>query len=37
MPDCLFVFDFSGSADDDEVIINAFKSFDEGGKIDSEK
>lgn len=33
----LFANRMSGSADDDEVIINAFKSFDEGGKIDSEK
>jgi len=27
----------SGSADDDDVVINAFKSFDEKGKIDGEK
>jgi Ca2+-binding EF-hand superfamily protein len=27
----------SGGSDDDEVVINAFKTFDEGGKIDSEK
>lgn len=27
----------SGGSDDDEVVINAFKSFDENGKIDSEK
>jgi Ca2+-binding EF-hand superfamily protein len=33
----LFANRMSGSADDDEVVINAFKSFDEGGKIDSEK
>jgi len=33
----LFANRMSGSADDDEVVINAFKSFDEGGKINSEK
>jgi Ca2+-binding EF-hand superfamily protein len=33
----LFANHMSGSADDDEVVINAFKSFDENGKIDSEK
>jgi len=33
----LFGNRMSGSADDDEVVINAFKSFDEGGKIDGEK
>lgn len=27
----------SGGSDDDEVVIAAFKSFDEGGTIDSEK
>jgi Ca2+-binding EF-hand superfamily protein len=27
----------SGSADEDDVVIGAFKSFDDGGKIDSEK
>jgi Ca2+-binding EF-hand superfamily protein len=27
----------SGSADDDDVVVNAFKSFDDNGKIDSEK
>jgi Ca2+-binding EF-hand superfamily protein len=33
----LFANRMSGSADDDEVVIGAFKSFDDGGKIDSEK
>jgi len=33
----LFANRMSGSADDDDVVINAFKSFDEGGKIDGEK
>ena len=33
----LFANRMSGSADDDDVVINAFKSFDENGKIDSEK
>jgi Ca2+-binding EF-hand superfamily protein len=33
----LFANRMSGSADDDEVVIAAFKSFDDGGKIDSEK
>jgi len=33
----LFANRMSGSADDDEVVINAFKSFDEGGKINGEK
>ena len=32
----LFGNRMSGSADDDDVVINAFKSFDEGGKIDCE-
>ncbi|CAG7836244.1 unnamed protein product, partial [Allacma fusca] len=32
----LFGNRMSGSVDDDEVVINAFKSFDEGGKIPSE-
>ncbi|MBD3011546.1 EF-hand domain-containing protein [Streptomyces sp. 5-10] len=27
----------SGGTDDDEVVIAAFKSFDDGGTIDSEK
>lgn len=27
----------SGGTDDDEVVVAAFKSFDEGGTIDSEK
>lgn len=30
------LFEFSGS-DDDDVVIAAFKSFDEEGKIDSER
>jgi Ca2+-binding EF-hand superfamily protein len=33
----LFANRMSGSADDDEVVIAAFKSFDDAGKIDSEK
>jgi len=33
----LFANRMSGSADDDDVVINAFKSFDENGKIDGEK
>jgi len=33
----LFANRMSGSADDDDVVVGAFKSFDEGGKIDSEK
>lgn len=33
----LFANRMSGSADEDEVVINAFKSFDDGGKIDGEK
>jgi len=33
----LFANRMSGSADDDDVVVSAFKSFDEGGKIDSEK
>lgn len=33
----LFANRMSGSADDDDVVINAFKSFDEAGKIDGEK
>lgn len=32
----IFTFKFSGS-DDDDVVIAAFKSFDDEGKIDSEK
>jgi len=32
----IFTFKFSGS-DDDDVVIAAFKSFDEEGKIDSER
>jgi Ca2+-binding EF-hand superfamily protein len=32
----LFANRMSGSADDDDVVINAFKSFDEGGKINGE-
>jgi len=32
----LFGSRMAGSADDDEVVINAFKSFDEGGKIKSD-
>jgi Ca2+-binding EF-hand superfamily protein len=32
----LFGNRMSGSVDDDDVVINAFKSFDEGGKIPSE-
>jgi len=33
----LFANRMSGSADDDDVVINAFKSFDESGKINGEK
>jgi len=33
----LFANRMSGSADDDEVVIAAFKSFDENGKIDGDK
>jgi len=33
----LFGNRMSGSADDDEVVTAAFKSFDQGGKIDSDK
>lgn len=33
----LFANRMSGGSDDDEVVINAFKTFDENGKIDSEK
>jgi len=33
----LFANRMSGSADDDDIVINAFKSFDENGKIDGEK
>nr|CAD7392229.1 unnamed protein product [Timema cristinae]CAD7429721.1 unnamed protein product [Timema monikensis] len=33
----LFANRMSGGSDDDDVVINAFKSFDEEGKIDSEK
>lgn len=33
----LFANRMSGTADDDEVVINAFKQFDENGKIDGEK
>nr|CAD7402010.1 unnamed protein product [Timema poppensis] len=33
----LFANRMSGGSDDDDVVINAFKSFDEDGKIDSEK
>jgi Ca2+-binding EF-hand superfamily protein len=33
----LFGNRMSGEADDDEVIISAFKAFDDNGKIDSEK
>jgi len=33
----LFANRMSGSADEDDVVIAAFKSFDDGGKIDSEK
>ncbi|MDR5297196.1 hypothetical protein RHP02_25545 [Salmonella enterica subsp. enterica serovar Typhimurium] len=33
----LFAGRMSGGSDDDEVVIAAFKSFDEEGKIDSEK
>jgi len=33
----LFANRMSGSADDDEVVIAAFKSFDEQGKIDGDK
>lgn len=32
----IFTFKFSGS-DDDDVVIAAFKTFDEDGKIDSER
>lgn len=32
----IFFFKFSGS-DDDDVVIAAFKSFDDEGKIDSER
>lgn len=32
----LFGNRMSGSADDDDVVINAFKSFDDGGKINGE-
>jgi hypothetical protein len=32
----IFFFKFSGS-DDDDVVIAAFKSFDEEGKIDGER
>nr|CAD7263184.1 unnamed protein product [Timema shepardi] len=32
----LFANRMSGGSDDDDVVINAFKSFDEDGKIDSE-
>jgi hypothetical protein len=32
----IFTFKFSGS-DDDDVVIAAFKSFDDDGKIDSER
>lgn len=33
----LFANRMSGGSDDDDVVINAFKSFDDNGKIDSEK
>ncbi|XP_063226803.1 myosin regulatory light chain 2 [Bacillus rossius redtenbacheri] len=33
----LFANRMSGGSDDDDVVINAFKSFDDEGKIDSEK
>jgi len=33
----LFANRMSGSADEDDVVINAFKSFDEAGKIPSDK
>ena len=33
----LFGNRMSGEADDDEVVANAFRTFDEHGKIDSEK
>jgi len=33
----LFGNRMSGEADDDEVVCNAFRAFDENGKIDSEK
>ncbi|CAB3377069.1 Hypothetical predicted protein [Cloeon dipterum] len=33
----LFANRMSGGSDEDDVVINAFKTFDEGGKIDSEK
>lgn len=33
----LFGNRMSGEADDDEVVANAFRTFDENGKIDSEK
>jgi Ca2+-binding EF-hand superfamily protein len=33
----LFANHMGGSVDDEDVVVSAFKSFDEGGKIDSEK
>lgn len=33
----LFANRMSGTADDDEIVINAFKQYDENGKIDGEK
>ena len=33
----LFASRMAGSADDDDVVISAFKTFDEGGKINSER
>jgi len=33
----LFANRMSGGSDDDDVVINAFKSFDDEGKIDSER
>ncbi|KAK7793194.1 hypothetical protein R5R35_012836 [Gryllus longicercus] len=33
----LFAARMSGGSDDDDVVINAFKTFDNDGKIDSEK
>lgn len=33
----LFANRMSGGSDDDDVVINAFKSFDDNGRIDSEK
>ena len=33
----LFATRMSGGSDDDDVVIGAFKSFDDNGRIDSEK